>query len=429
MPTLPEGTIHAEHVWKRFRKDRHRKLLRDELERVIKRRHRGAASGWRWALRDVNVLAEPGESVGLVGANGSGKSTTLRILAGVTYPHSGRLQVRGRVGALIEVRAGIHPDLTGRENIYLYGSMLGLTRKAVARRFDDIVAFAELDSAIDRQVKHFSSGMQMRLGFSIAAFLEPDILLVDEVLAVGDANFQQKCMDRMRAVLQAGTTIVFVSHDLPAVEAMCSRGIWLHNGMVRADGPVRTVLSSYRRLMEEIAEVGGQVDGVVRLLKAEVTGPGGESPSTHETLEVRTVLETSDPHWGLIYFGVSEGPATPIFVIRPRCPPHLGADRGPLRHRGPPPATGQVLPVGGDVRVRRRDRPGAALLAPRGPLRRLGPAARGSAPGHRPALAGPGPVGLDRRVPLKAPASPGHWLFFRGVLFWLVRHGTVLHSG
>jgi ABC-type polysaccharide/polyol phosphate transport system ATPase subunit len=316
LPTLPEGTIHAEHIWKRFRKDRHRKLLRDEFERVLKGRHRGTASGWRWALRDVNVMAEPGESVGLVGANGSGKSTTLRILAGVTYPPSGRLQVRGRVGALIEVRAGIHPDLTGRENIYLYGSMLGLSRKAVARRFDDIVAFAELDSAIDRQVKHFSSGMQMRLGFSIAAFLEPDILLVDEVLAVGDANFQQKCMDRMRAVLQAGTTIVFVSHDLPAVEAMCSRGIWLHNGMVRADGPVREVLSSYRRLMEEIAEVGGQVDSVVRLLKAEVSGPGGEAPSTHETLEVRTVLETTDPHWGLIYFGVSEGPATPIFVLR-----------------------------------------------------------------------------------------------------------------
>jgi ABC-2 type transport system ATP-binding protein len=316
LPTLPEGTIHAEHIWKRFRKDRHRKLLRDEFERVLKGRHRGTASGWRWALRDVNVLAEPGESVGLVGANGSGKSTTLRILAGVTYPHSGRLQVRGRVGALIEVRAGIHPDLTGRENIYLYGSMLGLTRKAVASRFDDIVAFAELDSAIDRQVKHFSSGMQMRLGFSIAAFLEPDILLVDEVLAVGDANFQQKCMDRMRAVLQAGTTIVFVSHDLPAVEAMCSRGIWLHNGMVRADGPVRSVLSSYRRLMEEIAEVGGQVDSVIRLLKAEVSGPDGEAPTTHDTLEVRTVVETTDPHWGLIYFGVSEGPATPIFVIR-----------------------------------------------------------------------------------------------------------------
>lgn len=193
---LPAGTVRVEQLWKRFPRSR-RLLLRDEVEWLIGR-WRGTYEGrWHWALREVSFDITPGEAVGLIGANGSGKSTLLKVLSRVMYPYSGRIQVRGRVGALIEVMAGLHTDLTGRENIYLYGSLLGWQRREVGRRFDDIVDFVELADAVDRQVKFYSSGMQMRLGFAVAALLGPDVLLVDEVLAVGDAAFQQRCLDRM----------------------------------------------------------------------------------------------------------------------------------------------------------------------------------------------------------------------------------------
>jgi ABC-type polysaccharide/polyol phosphate transport system ATPase subunit len=312
----PEGTILASRVWKRFRADRRRMLLRDELERLRNRMQGLREQRWRWALRDVSLTAQPGESIGLVGVNGSGKTTLLKMLTRVMYPYAGRIEVSGRVGALIEVRAGIHPDLSGRENVFVTGSLLGLRRKEVARRFDEIVGFAELEDAIDRQVKFYSSGMQMRLGFAVAAFLEPDILLVDEALAVGDAAFQQKCLDRMRTVLSQGTTLVFVSHDLAAVEAACSRGIWLSEGVVRQDGSIREVLSSYRRAIEEAAEASWGIAGVVRLVKAEVLSEDGRPPSSHGPLRLRLVVESPDARAGSIYIGVSEGPATPIFVVR-----------------------------------------------------------------------------------------------------------------
>ena len=173
---------------------------------------------------------EPGEAIGLIGANGSGKTTLLRLVNRVMYPYAGRVSVHGRVGALIEIRAGLHPELRGSENIYFFGSLLGLRRSEFAADFDDIVAFAELEHAIHRQVKFYSSGMQMRLGFAAASFLDPAILLVDEVLAVGDSAFQQRCLARLRGLLIAGTTLVFVSHDLAAVEATCRRAIWLDGG-------------------------------------------------------------------------------------------------------------------------------------------------------------------------------------------------------
>jgi ABC-type polysaccharide/polyol phosphate transport system ATPase subunit len=313
---LPEGTIVADRVWKRFRGDRRRMLLRDEIQRFRESGHRGGGRGWRWALRDVDLRAEPGESIGLVGANGSGKTTLLKILTRVMYPHAGSVEVAGRVSALIEVRAGIHPDLTGRENVFLFGSLLGLTRRDVALRFDDIVAFAELEGAIDRQVKFYSSGMQMRLGFAVAAFLEPDVMLVDEVLAVGDTAFQQKCLDRMRSMLSQGTTLVFVSHDLAAVEATCARGVWLREGVVEQEGAVRDVLSAYRRSIEESAELLPQVDSLVRLLKIEVTGPDSGFPRSHESLNLSLTFGSSEPRSAAICLGISEGPATPIFLVR-----------------------------------------------------------------------------------------------------------------
>jgi len=313
---LPSGSIAATHVWKRFHADRRRKLLRDQVHHLSARLRGGGGRGWRWALRDVDLVAAPGESVGLIGSNGSGKSTLLKILTRVMYPHTGSVQVVGRVGALIEVRAGIHPDLTGRENIQLYGTLLGLGRRQIRERFDEIVAFAELDDAIDRQLKFYSSGMQMRLGFAVAAFLEPDILLVDEVLAVGDASFQQRCLERMRAVLNQGTTLVFVSHDLAAVEATCNRGVWLRQGVMQSDGPVREVVNSYRQSIEAAAESTTQVTGELRLVKVEVSGPDGGTPKTQETLDVQLVVESPGARTGRLYLGVSEGPATPIFVLR-----------------------------------------------------------------------------------------------------------------
>jgi ABC-2 type transport system ATP-binding protein len=289
--------------------------MRDQVELLRDQRRGVSGRGWRWALRDVDFTVAPGESIGLVGANGSGKSTLLKILTRVMYPYAGSVDVRGRAGALIEVRAGIHPELTGRENVYLYGSLLGLRRRAVVDRFDAIVDFAQLPKAIDRPVKFYSTGMQMRLGFAVAAFLEPDVLLVDEVLAVGDAAFQQRCLERMRQVLADGTTLVLVSHDLASIEAMCGRGLWLADGLLRADGPVRDVLGAYRRSIEEVAEDGLYADGKVRVRKAEVVRADGFMPTTLAPLQVTLALETAEGQAGRLYLGVSEGGATPIFLV------------------------------------------------------------------------------------------------------------------
>jgi hypothetical protein len=221
--------------------------------------------------------------------------------------------VGGRVGALIEVRAGIHPELSGRENIHLYGTLLGLPRRQVAQRFDQIVEFAQIETAVDRQVKFYSSGMQMRLGFAVAAFLEPDVLLVDEVLAVGDATFQQRCIDRMRDVLHQGTTLVFVSHDLATVEGICERAAWLHNGVLREDGPVRQVLTSYRQALEEVAEMS-PTSGPITVVKAGIEGPDG-TPRSQEPATVDIVLQKNTGRPARVCIGVSEGPAAPIFLL------------------------------------------------------------------------------------------------------------------
>ncbi|HWH36052.1 MAG TPA: ABC transporter ATP-binding protein [Acidimicrobiales bacterium] len=311
---LPEGSIAASHLWKRFRADKRHRVLREQVAKVSDRL-RGRRRGWRWALRDVDLHVEPGEAVGLMGPNGSGKSTLLKILTRVMYPYAGRLEVSGRVGALIEVRAGIHPQLTGRENAFLYGSLLGLNRRQVQQRFDEIVAFAQLEDAIDRQTKFYSSGMQMRLGFSVAAFLEPDILLVDEILAVGDSSFQQRCLERMSAALAEGVSLVFVSHDLAAIEAVTTRGVLLDQGRVRMDGPVRDVLNHYRQSVEEVAELQ-TVESVVKLVDALVAGSDGRTVRTQEEALISLTLDSPGQHAGSICLGLSEGTATPIVLLR-----------------------------------------------------------------------------------------------------------------
>jgi ABC-2 type transport system ATP-binding protein len=263
----------------------------------------------------VGFHASPGESIGLIGLNGSGKSTLLKIVSRVMYPYAGHVEAEGRIGALIEVRAGLHPELTGRENVFLYGSLLGLKRREVAQRFDEIVAFAEVEDAIERQIKFYSTGMQMRLGFAVAAFLEPDILLVDEVLAVGDATFQQKCLSRMRTVLSQGTTLVYVSHDLSTVEATCSRGLWLRDGVVGADGRVGDVLDAYRRFYEGLDGFEHPDTTAMRLVKAETHGPSGNGIRTNEPIEVRFVLRNAASRSVNLHLGVTAGTANPIFAV------------------------------------------------------------------------------------------------------------------
>jgi ABC-type polysaccharide/polyol phosphate transport system ATPase subunit len=316
LQTSPEGVIRSGEIWKRFRREQRFPGVRDEFRRLTRKLRGEPAPGWFWALRDVDFEVNPGSSVGLVGVNGSGKSTLLKILTRVMYPTAGRVEVGGRVGALIEVRAGIHPELTGRENVFLTGSLMGLSRRRIAERFDEIVAFAELEHAIDRQVKYFSSGMQMRLGFGVAAFLEPDVLLVDEVLAVGDASFQQRCLERMRQVLSQGTTLVLVSHDLASVEATCERGLWLHDGTIKQDGPVREVLSAYRSSFESDAELSTRRDGRLRLEHVETRAADGMT-RTNEPLEIAFRLSGEEENQAWVYVGVSEGTASPIFVLNP----------------------------------------------------------------------------------------------------------------
>ncbi len=317
MPTSPKGTIETSEVWKRFRADQRPSYLQDQVARLGDRLRGRERPSWRWALSDISIQATPGESWALVGANGAGKSTLLKIISRVMYPTAGRVAVSGRVGALIEVRAGIAPLLTGRENIYLTGSIMGLNRREVAKRFDEIVSFAELEAAVDRQVKYYSTGMQMRLGFGVAAFLQPDVLLVDEVLAVGDAAFQQRCLDRIRAVLSEGATLIFVSHDLAAVEATCTKGIWIHAGAVQAIGPVREVLSQYRASVEGDAATRTSVHGQITVRDVEVLGPGSGLAQTGEHLEVALTVDSQAAYRSWIYIGVSQGAATPIFLLNP----------------------------------------------------------------------------------------------------------------
>ena len=203
-----------------------------------------------WALNDVSFSVERGETVGIIGHNGAGKSTILKLLANITSPSSGQITINGRLSALIEVGSGFHPELTGRENIFLNGAILGMRRAEIAEKLDSIVDFAGVRAFLDVPVKRFSSGMYVRLGFSIASHLDPDILLLDEVLAVGDAAFQEKCLSRIEALRRAGTTIVFISHDLAAVERICDRVILLRRGEVAATGSPRDVITEYQQQIE-----------------------------------------------------------------------------------------------------------------------------------------------------------------------------------
>jgi homopolymeric O-antigen transport system ATP-binding protein len=247
--------IRAEGLAKRFRlgKRESYRSLRDTLAgmarapfRALARRGRGDREAETlWALRDVSFTVGHGEVVGIIGRNGAGKSTLLKVLSRITEPTAGRAEVHGRVGSLLEVGTGFHPELTGRENVYLNGAILGMRKAEIDRKFDEIVAFAELERFLDTAVKHYSSGMYMRLAFAVAAHLEPEILLVDEVLAVGDLAFQTKCLKKMQDVSAAGRTVLFVSHNMGAIQRLCPRALLLDEGHLVVDGPTDEVIRAY----------------------------------------------------------------------------------------------------------------------------------------------------------------------------------------
>ncbi|MDR7545141.1 MAG: ABC transporter ATP-binding protein [Armatimonadota bacterium] len=269
------------------------------------------------ALDHVSFEVAPGEAFAIIGPNGAGKTTILKLISRITYPTEGRVRVRGRVGALIEVGSGLHPELTGRENIWLYGRIMGMTRREIGRRFDAIVEFAELTHALDTPVKMYSSGMQLRLGFSIASHLDPDIFVVDEALAVGDAGFQAKCVERMTKLVAEGRTILFVSHDLSAVETVCGKAVFLAGGRIHAAGPVREVLKAYLHWVDGLRLTGIGTGAArrpsrqIELIRVSCHAADGSERytfSTGEDLEVRlrfrTVGTIIRPH---VSIGITDG--------------------------------------------------------------------------------------------------------------------------
>jgi lipopolysaccharide transport system ATP-binding protein len=260
--------------------------FRDALVNAVKSplrrlRHLGGEAGSSedtfWALKDVSFQVQPGEVVGIIGRNGAGKSTLLKVLSRITEPTSGCARLRGRVASLLEVGTGFHPELTGRENIYLNGAILGMKRAEIARKFDEIVAFSEVEKFLDTPVKHYSSGMYVRLAFAVAAHLEPEVLIVDEVLAVGDAEFQKKCLGKIGEVAKGlGRTVLFVSHNMTAVQSLCPRGIFLRQGAIVTDGPVDLMVAKYLESIEQSARLDLSSDrersgrGEIRLTSVDI---------------------------------------------------------------------------------------------------------------------------------------------------------------
>jgi len=256
-----------------------------------------------WALKDVTFAVEAGETLGIMGPNGSGKSTCLKLLTRIIEPTTGSIEVTGRVSALLELGAGFHPDLTGRDNVFLYGSVLGLRRREMARRFDDIVSFAELERFIDVPTKFYSSGMYVRLAFATAINVSPDVLLVDEVLAVGDQSFQAKCLERIQELKARGVTIVLVSHSLDAVRTLCDRAIWLDRGILREDGLTDLVVARYLQDVYQRDEMAGMA--ALEAVRGVAAGPeGGVRPTEQpdslqdEQERDRDPLARSRRHWG-----------------------------------------------------------------------------------------------------------------------------------
>ena len=319
---MSSTVIHCEGIGKRYRLGRRQRyrVLRDTLADALRapfRRLRRAfrpepatgsgSPGFFWALKDVSLEVPQGEVLGIIGRNGAGKSTLLKILSRITAPTKGRAEIRGRTGSLLEVGTGFHPELTGRENIYLNGAILGMARREIERRFDEIVEFSECGRFLDTAVKHYSSGMYLRLAFAVAAQLDTEILFVDEVLAVGDAPFQKKCLGKMSDAAHQGRTVLFVSHNLLAVDSLCTRAICLHEGKIVLEGPPRQITSRYlqnwiKASTEAIYENMESAPGneMVRLRRA-CLRPVDGSPS--DPITVRTPFVVEFEYWKLLAQG------------------------------------------------------------------------------------------------------------------------------
>lgn len=311
------AAIWVEKLSKQYKLGRANALLRDRISSLLSfdfLRKRPEAETL-WALRNVSLSVGHGETVGIIGKNGAGKSTLLKILSKISYPTSGSLGVNGRVISLLEVGTGFHEELTGRENIYLNGSILGMPKKQVKRQFDAIVEYSGVERFIDTPIKRYSSGMRLRLGFAVAAHLEPDILIVDEVLAVGDAAFQKKCLDTIQHLRASAHTILFVSHNLAAVENLCERCVWIDAGQVHMDGECRTVIRDYMASMRKSTAVIADLEdtqnrrgsGAIRFSGLELFSPEGIR---------QKIIRSGDPVVMRFHYSVQEPVAFPSFGFR-----------------------------------------------------------------------------------------------------------------
>ncbi len=338
---MTDIAIQAEKLGKLYRIGERAQYLalRDLLARALhaparrlgrKKAHSGGGSGELWALKDVSFEVSKGDVVGIIGRNGAGKSTLLKVLARVAKPTRGLAEVHGRMGTLLEVGTGFHPELTGRENLFLSGAILGMKKAEIQRKFDEIVAFAEVEQFIDTPVKHYSSGMYMRLAFAVAAHLEPEILIVDEVLAVGDLEFQRKCLAKMKDVSKGGRTVLFVSHNMAAVQSLCSRAIVLKDGRVLSDcSDPSEAIAAYSRSAGSItqewqrpAEPPSDAQLIFRSMRVSLLG---DQP--HYKLRIAVELESLRPHApAVICLDILDAASVAIMQAFPSLEPTISYD-------------------------------------------------------------------------------------------------------
>lgn len=318
---MSETAIRVENIGKLYRlgaSEQH-STLRDSLvhtlgaprrawKRLLGPRVAPRPEEWLWALRHISFEVKRGELVGVIGRNGAGKSTLLKVLSRITTPTEGCADISGRVGSLLEVGTGFHPELSGRENIFLNGAILGMRKAEIARKFDEIVAFSEIEQFLDTPIKHYSSGMYMRLAFSVAAHLETEILIVDEVLAVGDAEFQKKCLGKMEDVSRVGRTVLFVSHSMPAIQRLCKRGILLAKGEVEFDGPVSAVVERYLSV-----HTSGAYTATADPSNPTITAASAEWDEAGEVIRIRVAFESPFSWTPRLCVVLYDTVGTPIF--------------------------------------------------------------------------------------------------------------------
>jgi len=311
--------LEIKNISKKFRINNQRKpylSIRDSLADAFKTNN--AEKTDFWALNDVSFDINPGDSVGVVGRNGAGKSTLLKILSKITPPTSGKIICRGRIASLLEVGTGFHPELTGRENVFLNGSILGLKKNEINKQFDAIVDFSGVEKFLDTPLKHYSSGMQLRLAFAVAAHLEPEILIIDEVLAVGDTEFQKKCVNKMNDVSKSGRTVLFVSHNMSAIKSLCTKGLYLKKGEVQSYGTIDKIIqdytNSYNEATESLTEYTGA--GIMKKIKVYCDGDLAQSLYMGCNLKIEVTFEAKELiHYPVLGLIIKDAQGTPLVGI------------------------------------------------------------------------------------------------------------------